>query len=191
MLSEGRAAYDCELEHVEREAAEASWQRQAAAEATARASRQRQREADIAEDLRKHAAAMAEELKRAQTPRTRATAQRPATARDACYYISSTGGGICYHLTPTCSGLRQAGVTRVSSTMGRRLCKTCASMNEKPLVRAPSASLASARRVYYTTRTGKKYHADRCCNGLRNAKQLFEATSRPLNLEACSVCCGR
>jgi hypothetical protein len=145
-----------------------------------------------------------------------ATTQRPATApmtaRETGYYITVTGGGACYHLTPTCSGLRQAGVMRVASTGGRRLCNICAGVNAKPLIRAPSTALMSARHVYYTsttghqrssavisghlprplvarhvyytTRTGKKYHTDRCCSGLRSANEVFEVTSRP-ELDAC------
>jgi hypothetical protein len=130
----------------------------------------------------------------AQAASRHATTQRPATApvtaRETGYYITVTGGGACYHLTPKCSGLLQADVRPVASTGGRRLCNICAGVNAKPLIRAPSAALMSARHVYYTTRTGKKYHTDRCCSGLRSANELFEVTSRP-ELDACNLCCRR
>jgi hypothetical protein len=102
------------------------------------------------------------------------TVTAPVTARETGYYITVTGGGACYHLTPMCSGLRQAGVMRVASTGGRRLCNICAGVNAKPLIcagvnakpligagvnakpliRAPSTELMSARHVYYTSTTG-------------------------------------
>jgi len=216
------------------------------AEASARASWRRDVEAEVATELRCRAAEMASELEHAQgavsstislaehaqAASRHATTQRPATApvtaRETGYYITVTGGGACYHLTPMCSGLRQAGVMRVASTGGRRLCNICAGVNAKPLIcagvnakpliRAPSTALMSARHVYYTsttghqrssavisghlprplvarlvyytTRTGKKYHTDRCCSGLRNAATIFEVTSRP-ELDACILCCRR
>jgi hypothetical protein len=176
------------------------------AEASARASRRRDVEAEVATELRCRAAEMASELEhaqgavsstislaghaqgavsstislaeRAQAASRYATTQRPATApmtaRETGYYITVTGGGACYHLTPMCSGLRQAGVMRVASTGGRRLCNICAGVNAKPLIcagvnakpligagvnakpliRAPSTALMSARHVYYTSTTG-------------------------------------
>jgi hypothetical protein len=104
----------------------------------------------------------------AQAASRYATTQRPATApktaRETGYYITVTGGGACYHLTPMCSGLRQAGVMRVASTGGRRLCNICAGVNAKPLIcagvnakpliGAPSTALMSARHVCYTSTTG-------------------------------------
>ena len=190
------------------------------AEASARASRRRDVEAEVATELRCRAAEMASELEHAQgavsstislaehaqgavsstislaehaqgavsstislaghaqAASRYATTQRPATApmtaRETGYYITVTGGGACYHLTPMCSGLRQAGVMRVASTGGRRLCNICAGVNAKPLIcagvnakplicagvnakpliGAPSTALMSARHVCYTSTTG-------------------------------------
>ena len=78
---------------------------------------------------------------------------------------------------------------RVVSTDGRRLCKTCDRVNAKPLIQASEqiSVLRSARHVYYTTRTGKKYHTDRCCSGLSNAVNIIEVPCRP-ELEACKFC---
>ena len=176
VLQHRRATYDRDLLAAEEDTAR---------QTTAHASRRRQQADEaVAAELRRRAAEMASELEKAQAVR-RATA-----TSDMPYYITSTGGGSCYHLTPTCSGLRQAGVMRVSSTGGRRLCATCAKINDKPLIRAPSAPTTSAMspapRIYYTTRTGKKYHTDRCCNGLRKATMIMEATNQPA-LEACSI----
>ena len=150
------------------------------------------------EELRRRAAELEAELEQAEPDYWEATQrsvpQRPATHRPATaphaphYYISSTGGGSCYHLTPTCRALRQAGATRVSSRGGRRLCSLCANVNEKPLFRAPPSAVSSSRHIYYTTRTGKKYHKDRCCSGLRNANSIFEERHRPA-LEPCRICC--
>ena len=202
-----RATFDREQQAAE----EGARQRQAvrlapvkkAAEASARASRRRDvvavepevaaelrcRSAEIASKL-ELAAEIASELELAQAASRHATTQRPAaapvSARETGYYITATGGGECYHLTPRCSGLLKAGVMRVVSTDGRRLCKTCDRVNAKPLIQASEqiSVLRSARHVYYTTRTGKKYHTDRCCSGLRSANEVFEVTSRP-ELDAC------
>ena len=187
-----------------------------AAEASARASRRRDvvdvepevaaelrcRSAEIASELElaaeiasklELAAEIASELELAQAASRHATTQRPAaapvSARETGYYITATGGGECYHLTPRCSGLLKAGVMRVVSTDGRRLCKTCDRVNAKPLIQASEqiSVLRSARHVYYTTRTGKKYHTDRCCSGLSNAVNIIEVPCRP-ELEACKFC---
>ena len=148
--------------------------------------------AEIASKL-ELAAEIASELELAQAASRHATTQRPAaapvSARETGYYITATGGGECYHLTPRCSGLLKAGVMRVVSTDGRRLCKTCDRVNAKPLIQASEqiSVLRSARHVYYTTRTGKKYHTDRCCSGLSNAVNIIEVPCRP-ELEACKFC---
>ena len=107
------------------------------------------------------------------------------------YYITATGGGECYHLTPRCIGLSlEADVMRVVSTDSwRRPCKTCHRVNAKPLIQASEQTsvLMSARHVYYTTDKGKKCHTDRWCSGLRKATRIIEVTSRP-KLEACELC---
>ena len=124
----------------------------------------------------------------------------PSPPRDGlprCYFVTETDGGECYHLSPTCGGLRQAGVMRTGDVGSRRLCELCAKVAAVPVVRATSATGLEPRRwskpgapIYYTTRTGRKYHADRNCSGLRSATTLFEARTRPSGLAPCHLCCG-
>ena len=86
---------------------------------------------------------------------------------------------------------------RTGDVGSRRLCELCAKVAAVPVVRATSATGLEPRRwskpgapVYYTTRTGRKYHADRNCSGLRSATTLFEARTRPSGLAPCHLCCG-
>ncbi len=208
-----RADHDAEPEFTRQELDEArAFRERMAAESerrrlvTEREARRReqQRQAEVVEEVRRRAAEVAAELERASAASAQPEQQgaRPASARPAsasssrpCYYISSTGGGSCYHLSPTCSSLRRNGAVRASSTDGRRLCQICERGFAIPVTPAPESprppsSATPARRTYYTTRTGKKYHIDRCCFGLRSAHRLFEASSRPAGLEPCNVCCG-
>lgn len=169
-------------------------------ERTTRAERLRraqQEEASLREDMEKLARDFARrkaELEEAARQAQQSRQARSGGSAGARFYVSATGGGTCYHLTPTCSGLRQAAVTATSTTGGRRLCHTCAKAAAKPLTVLPPTRPASASarqepvRTYYTTRTGSKYHTDRCCNGLRKATQLFESDCRPAGKEACSIC---
>ena len=51
--------------------------------------------------------------------------------------MTETDGGESYHLSPTCGGLRQAGVMRTGDVGSRRLCELCAKVEQLPLRGAP------------------------------------------------------
>jgi hypothetical protein len=107
----------------------------------------------------------------------------------------------CYHFSrdcPRCAQSAEATDPEEGVPAGVRACTRClmrgftgfeATGPAEPTGTAePPGTPTPATRIFFTTRTGKKFHLRRNCSGLRNANSIFEASECPADLTSCSLC---
>ncbi|MGI6174263.1 MAG: hypothetical protein ACOYI8_10260 [Christensenellales bacterium] len=100
------------------------------------------------------------------------------------YYM--TQNGKYYHKTSTCSGMRNAVNTTAekAKAAGKTPCPVCAG-------KVASDTAGSAASGYYSTPTGKYYHANKNCSGMKNATKITAAVAKQRKQTACPICIGK
>ena len=106
------------------------------------------------------------------------TAAKSGTQAKAKTYYS-TSAGKYYHVTPTCSGMKNA--RRVTLATAKKL-------GQKPCPVCIGKSASSSGTVYYATTSGKYYHTKANCSGMKNARKITLATAKTKGKTACPVC---
>jgi hypothetical protein len=97
-----------------------------------------------------------------------------ATSSSTCWQPGMQGSGVN---PPKDSARNEAAVTTIQATSS----STCWQ---------PDMSGFRPPVGFSTTKTGKKFHLQKECSGLRNAKSIFEVSQRPEDLMPCELCAG-
>lgn len=98
----------------------------------------------------------------------------------SAYYYTATGK--YYHLTANCTGMKGATkATRAEAlATGKEACPTC----------FKKSSGSSSGQVYYATKSGKYYHKNSTCTGMKNASKISLNVAKQRKQTACPVCIG-
>jgi hypothetical protein len=141
--------------------------------------------------------------RRRRTARTRLLAGAVCTPSPRPERALVTRTGAKYHLSRSCTGLRNAARIWEGSTEGKEACAICCAAlgGDTAGVRLPAAFAMHgthrrpdrATEVHFVTRTGQKFHRSRDCSGLRRATAVTEvrdATPTGGQLQPCELCCG-
>ncbi len=100
------------------------------------------------------------------------------------YYMTQNGKH--YHKTSNCSGMRNAVNTTAekAKAAGKTPCPLCGG-------KVSSSKSGSSSGGYYSTATGRYYHADKNCSGMKNAKKITAAVAKQRKQTACPICIGK
>lgn len=97
------------------------------------------------------------------------------------YYM--TPGGTYYHLVSNCDGMKGAvAVSKAEAVAAnKKKCPLC--LSGKPVN-------TGSPTTFYSTSSGKYYHADKVCSGMKNASSVSKAVAEQRKQTACPICVG-
>ena len=104
------------------------------------------------------------------------TSSKSGTATKTYY---STTAGKYYHVSPTCSGMKDARKITLATAKKR---------GQKPCPVCIGSSASSSSTVYYATTAGKYYHTKANCSGMKDARKITLATAKTKGKQPCPVC---
>ncbi|MEA4899950.1 MAG: hypothetical protein VB065_04395 [Eubacteriales bacterium] len=115
---------------------------------------------------------------------TRASAEKngkkpcPDCLESLSIQVYATSGGKYYHRRANCSGMKNARHLSLATAKarGKTACPVC----------YPSA--AAKNLYYFATKTGKYYHKNATCSGMKNASKLSLANALASGKQPCPVC---
>lgn len=107
------------------------------------------------------------------------------------YYATKTGKW--YHVKSNCQGMTGAvHITKKAAVAaGKKACPVCITKkaaSASTTKSSSSSSTSAAKKTYYATKSGKYYHVNNTCGGMKNATKISLATAKKYGKTACPTC---